>query len=192
MPESRVWLQPANRSAGYTLVDMMLVVALIAIVAGMAVPVSAGLLKQIKADSSGLEALTWLQAARARATAERRNFEVTFDVSGNRIKIERVEPDLKRTPVLDQKLPDGMTFAKISGVPDTPDLFGHTSAVDLDGPGPYMFASDGSFVDANGDPSNGTIGMAKGTDPTSVRAITVFGVTGLTRRWRYSGKQWNQ
>jgi hypothetical protein len=46
------------------------------------------------------------------------------------------------------------------------------------------------FVDANGDPSNGTIFMGKTGQTDTGTAITVFGATGLLRTWRLSGKTW--
>lgn len=177
---------------GFTLAETLMVIACIAILAGMVVPISAGMISRAKADSTGLEVLTWLEAARNRANAERRNFEVTFDTGTRRIRIERIEPDLDKTPILDRELPDRMEFLQLSGAPDTPDRFGNAAAVDLDGPGPHMFTSDGAFVDANGDPSNGTIFVSKGNQTETARAITVFGTTGLLRAWKFSGSGWHQ
>jgi hypothetical protein len=53
-----------------------------------------------------------------------------------------------------------------------------------------MFTSDGSFVDANGDPANGTIFMGKPGRVETAHAITFFGATGLIRTWKFSGQQW--
>jgi prepilin-type N-terminal cleavage/methylation domain-containing protein len=176
---------------GFALVELMVVVALIAVVTSVAIPVSAGMIARAKADSTTLEAVTWLEEPRTRANAERRNFEVTFDTATNHIKVERVNPDASKTLVLDRELPGGTKFVKFAGTPDTPDLFGNASAVDFDGPAPHMFASDGSFTDANGDPSNGTIFMGKTGRIETARAVTLFGATGLLRTWRLAGNQWN-
>ena len=176
---------------GFALVELMVVVALIAIVTSVAIPVSAGMIARAKADSTTLEAVTWLEEPRTRANAERRNFEVTFDTATNHIKVQRVNPDASKTLILDRELPGGTKFVKFAGTPDTPDLFGNASAVDFDGPAPHMFASDGSFTDANGDPSNGTIFMGKTGRIETARAVTLFGATGLLRTWRLAGNQWN-
>jgi type II secretory pathway pseudopilin PulG len=168
----------------------MVVVGIIAIVTGIVIPVSAGMIARAKADSTSVEARTWLEEPRNRANAERRNFEVTFDTATNHIKVERVNADATRTLVLDRELPDGMKFMKPPGAPDTPDLFGNATAVDFDGPAPHMFTSDGSFTDANGDPSNGTIFLGKSGQTEAARAITIFGVTGFLHTWRLVKNQW--
>jgi prepilin-type N-terminal cleavage/methylation domain-containing protein len=177
---------------GFTLVELMMVVALIAVAVGMAVPISGRMIAKAKADSTGIEVQTWLEAARNRAVAERRNFEVTFDLPGHRLRIARVEPDQSRLPIQTRNLPEGMRFLKFAGAADTPDLFGAASAVDFDGPAPHMFTSDGSFIDANGDPSNGTIFMGKTGQRETAQAVTVFGTTGLTRAWKFTGSKWYQ
>jgi prepilin-type N-terminal cleavage/methylation domain-containing protein len=176
--------------AGFSLVELMIVVGLIAVVSAIAVPVSIGTIARSKANSTTVEARSWLEEARNRATAERRNFEVTFNTSTNRIRVERVEPNATRTLILDRQLSDQMRFMRFEGVSDTPDLFGATADVDFDGPNPHMFTSDGSFIDANGDPSNGSIFIGKSNQPMSARAVTVFGTTGLIRHWEWSGNQW--
>jgi hypothetical protein len=53
-----------------------------------------------------------------------------------------------------------------------------------------MFTSDGSLVDSNGDISNGSIFMGIPNRPDTARAVTIFGVTGLTRSWKWRGSQW--
>ncbi len=181
----------ATHPSGFSFIEVLMVLALIGIIAGMAVPISASMIARAKADSTSLETLTWLEAARNRAAAERRNFEVTFDTGTNHVRIDRVEADLSKTLILDRELPDGMKFMQFSGSPDTPDLFGNGAVVDFDGPAPHMFTSDGSLVDANGDPSNGTIFMGKTGKVETGRAITVFGMSGLLRKWKLSGTQWN-
>jgi prepilin-type N-terminal cleavage/methylation domain-containing protein len=186
--EMTIWMR---RTDGFTLIEMMLVVALIGILAGMAVPITAGFLTTAKADSTGIEVTSWLETARARAVAERRNFEVTFDTGTNHVMVQRVEPNLTKTTILDRELPEGMKFVKFA-VSDTPDLFGYSTAIDIDGPAPHMFTSEGSWVDQNGDPSNGTITFGKSGQNQTARAITIFGVSGLTRRWKLTGSTWTK
>jgi Tfp pilus assembly protein FimT len=168
----------------------MIVGALIAVGAGMAVPISAGMIARAKAEGASVSARTWLELARNRAIAERRNFEVTFEADTNRIIVQRVEPDDTRTTIVDRELEDELDFMQFDGAPDTPDLFGSESAIAVDGPGPYMFTSDGSFIDANGDPSNATIFIGKENQVETGRAITIFGATGMIRTWQLAGNKW--
>jgi Tfp pilus assembly protein FimT len=168
----------------------MMALALAMVITGMAVPVSRNLLQRSRATSSTLEVMAWFEAARNRATAERRNFEMTFDSTQRTIKIQRVESSGAKTLIQLKRLPDQVAFTKFSGAPDTPDQFGAASAIDFDGPSPYMFTSEGMFVDANGDPSNGTIFMGRTGQRDTGTAITVFGATGLLRSWRLAGRTW--
>ena len=55
-----------------------------------------------------------------------------------------------------------------------------------------MFTSDGSLIDAAGDVTNGTILSVTSKTPETTRAITVWGVTGLMRSWKWSGSKWLQ
>jgi prepilin-type N-terminal cleavage/methylation domain-containing protein len=178
--------------AGYSLIEMMLVVAVIAILGGISVPITNAMISRARADSASVVAATWLESARNRAVAERRNFEITFDQDTDRIIIERVNSDDTRTLIGNFALEDDLTFMQFEGAPDTPDLFGQDSDVELEGDAPHMFTSDGSFMDANGDPANGTIFLGKPGLVETGRAITIFGATGLIRTWKLAGNKWFQ
>jgi type II secretory pathway pseudopilin PulG len=180
----------ATREGGVSLLELLVVLGIIGAVVGLVVPVTAGMIARAKADSTLTETVTWFETARGRASAERRNFEITFNSVTNRVKVERVEANLTKTVVVDSPLPGETQFFKFSGAPDTPDLFGNGAAIDFDGPEPHMFASDGTFVDANGDPSNGTIFIGKPGQNDTGRAITVIGATGLIRGWKLLGNGW--
>jgi prepilin-type N-terminal cleavage/methylation domain-containing protein len=176
--------------SGYSLAEVMVALCLVAIVAGMAVPISSEFLHQRKADSSVVAAMTAMTAARNRAVAERRNVQIAF-LDPNRIRISRVEvPDGDLTPVQDFTLENGLRFIKYDGVPDTPDAFGAGSATAFSGAMPVMFASDGSLVDANGDVVNGSIFVGLPEQRDSARAVTIFGATGMARAWKWRGTRW--
>ena len=175
---------------GFTLIEMMLVVAVGIILAAMAIPVSGNFIASTKADSSILATLDALETARDRSVAERRNFEVSF-VNPNHIRVERDEvPSGAKTLIADNVLENGQQFVKFGGLPDTPDMFGAAAAITIGGTGPWMFTSDGTFIDSNGDPVNGTIFLGVPNQSNTARAVTVFGVTGLTRSWKWRGSQW--
>jgi hypothetical protein len=94
------------------------------------------------------------------------------------------------TLISDTELEGGQNFVVFAALPDTPDLFGKTAAIKFTGTGPWMFTSDGSFIDSNGDVSNGTVFLGVPNQPFTARAVTVFGVTGLMRAWKWRGSTW--
>jgi len=95
-----------------------------------------------------------------------------------------------RTQIMDIPLDNGQQFKKYASLPDTPDAFGNANAIQFSGTGPWMFTSDGSLIDSNGDVSNGTIFLGVPADEKTARAVTVFGATGLMRTWRWRGTKW--
>jgi prepilin-type N-terminal cleavage/methylation domain-containing protein len=185
--------QPHSAS-GFSLVEVMMVVMLIGILGGMAVPISTSFINRAKADSSVESTLAAVRVARDRAIAERRNVELTF-ISPNRIRLERQNVDangvmVDKTTLSEVVLENGQQFVKFATVPDTPDLFGASSATTFGGTPPFMFTSDGSMVDSNGDVINGSIFVGVPDEVETARAVTVFGVSGLTRTWKWRGARW--
>jgi prepilin-type N-terminal cleavage/methylation domain-containing protein len=179
-------------AAGFTLAELLVVVAVIAVGFAVAIPVTQDMVTRAKNDSSALVAHTFIDAARDRAVAERRNVEITF-VAPNRILLERIEvPSGIKTLVGEMQLEGGQEFVTFGGVTDTPDAFGSGGAVSFTGVLPVMFTSDGSLIDSAGDITNGTVFMGVPDHPDTARAVTVFGVTGMLRTWKWRGAQWFQ
>jgi hypothetical protein len=81
-------------------------------------------------------------------------------------------------------------FQLVTGLPDTPDAFGNSSATTIGSNTPVMFTTDGSFVDSNGDVRNASLFIAITNDRLSARAITIFGATGAVHLWRWNGRAW--
>lgn len=179
-------------TSGFTLTEMIVVVALIAIGMAVAIPVTMNMVSRAKNDSSAVVAHTFLDSARDRAVAERRNFELTF-IAPNRLQLERVEvPSGIKTLVAEMQLEGGQEFLTFPGVGDTPDAFGAAAAVSFTGTMPVMFTSDGSLIDSAGDITNGTVFMGVPDHPETARAVTIFGVTGMLRTWKWRGAEWFQ
>jgi prepilin-type N-terminal cleavage/methylation domain-containing protein len=182
----------AAATAGFTLTEMIVVVALIAIGFAVAIPVTMEMVNRAKNDSSVVVAHTFLDSARDRAVAERRNFELTF-VMPNRLQLERIEvPSGVKTIVAEMQLEGGQEFVKFPDVGDTPDAFGAPTAIHFTGTMPVMFTSDGSLIDSAGDVVNGSVFMGVPDHPETARAVTVFGVTGMLRTWKWRGAEWFQ
>ncbi|HLG60221.1 MAG TPA: prepilin-type N-terminal cleavage/methylation domain-containing protein [Vicinamibacterales bacterium] len=179
---------------GFTLIEMLLVAALVSVVIGMSIPITEQFIRTMKADSSIGAAMNAVDIGHDRAISERRNFVLSF-IGTNRIRLSRQEIDaagvVTSTTVTDEfLLENGQEFVKFVGVPDTPDAFGATAVQSFSGTAPVMFTSDGSLVDSNGDVVNGTLFFGVPNQPLTARAVTIFGVTGLTRSWKWRGSQW--
>jgi prepilin-type N-terminal cleavage/methylation domain-containing protein len=183
---------PAGRpaEAGFTLAEMLVVVALIAIGAGVTIPLTMEMVNRAKNDSSVVVAQTFIDSARDRAVAERRNVELEFRMP-NRLLMYRIEvPSGVKTLIGEMQLEGAQEFRKFPGVTDTPDAFGASSAVSFTGTMPVMFTSDGSLIDSQGDVVNGSVFFGVPDRPESARAVTVFGITGMIRTWKWRGAQW--
>jgi type IV fimbrial biogenesis protein FimT len=184
-----------SREEGYTLVELLMTCAIIAVVGGMAAGVSASFVNRSKADGAVQAFMTVLEVARTRAIAERRNFFVTF-IAPNRVTVQREEivngVPTGLTTITNATLDNQLIYKKYTGLPDTPDQFGAAASIDFDGTGPVAFTSDGSLVDSAGDLSNGTIflGTSSNTSTEAARAVTVMGATGLIKSFAWGKTQW--
>jgi hypothetical protein len=109
------------------------------------------------------------------------------------MQLVRIEvPSGDRTTVGEMLLEGSSEFIKLSGMPDTPDAFGASAEISFTGTLPVMFTSDGSLIDSAGDVTNGTVFVARPSARDTARAITVTGVTGLVRQWKWGGSEWRQ
>jgi prepilin-type N-terminal cleavage/methylation domain-containing protein len=180
----------ASRTSGFTLVEMMMALGLIAVMSAVAAMVMPSALRSATADSGAARVAAVLRTAREQAISQRRNVQVTF-AAPNQIVVTRINVPSTTTTVLGTTvLESGIAFQLFTGVPDTPDAFGNPSATAFGAATSVMFSSEGTFVDQNGDPANGTVFLGKGIDPMSARAVTIFGPTALIRQWRWNGRVW--
>jgi prepilin-type N-terminal cleavage/methylation domain-containing protein len=177
---------------GFTLTELMLVVAIGLIVLGMSIGGIQGMLKTSRADSGLIQLATGIRNARELSVAARRNVQVTFGT--NTIMATKIDVGgatiLLRTTTLEgrnkfQQPPSTVTT-------DTPDAFGNTdtSGINLGTKTPAMFTTDGSLINQDGDIINGSIFIGIPGDPLSIRAVTIFGPTGAMRLWKWDGRKW--
>ncbi len=84
-----------------------------------------------------------------------------------------------------------MTFA---GVADTPMVFGNGAAILIGGvaggPPLMKFTTTGAFINAAGNPINGTIFMGMTGVSSTARAVTILGATGRVRPYFWNGAKW--
>lgn len=184
--------RPWASDRGFTLAEIIVVSALVMVGMAVAIPVTQQMVDRAKNDSALSVTLAFVDGARDRAVAERRNIEISY-VAPDRLYAHRVEvPSGLKTQVAYMKLDGGQEVRKYPSVPDTPDLFGNASPFQFTGTGPWMFTSDGSLIDSQGDVANGTIFFGVPNKPETARAVTVFGVTGMLRSWKWRQAQWSE
>lgn len=187
-------LRKVRGDQGFTLIEMIVVVGLIAVVSAIAIPVSIATISRARADSSAEATFRAISAARTRAIAERRNIYLTLEAP-NRIRLERQEiNDLGQvvglTEVANSILEGGQEFIQFASQGDTDDLFGASAPINFGGPTPVMFTTDGSLVDSAGDVVNASIFVGVPDQPITARAVTILGVSGLMRTWKWDGAKW--
>jgi type II secretory pathway pseudopilin PulG len=170
----------------------MVVVGIIGVCLAVVIAVSPSFIKGAKADGGANQALEVIRSARDTAISQRRNIQLVF-VGTNEIQVIREDIGATglvtgTTTLRTVQLENRTRFLLVSGVPDTPDLFGRTAPASFSST--TRFSTEGTFMDANGDPMNGTLFMAIPNELNTARAITFFGATALVRLWRWNGSQW--
>jgi prepilin-type N-terminal cleavage/methylation domain-containing protein len=176
--------------AGFTALEIMLVVTIMAVVAGMAVMLTPRAIEAARADSSSQRLTAALRLAREQSISQRR--DVIIELTGpNQVRVLREDiPGPDTTLLTDVQFEHGLQFVRFNGMPDTPDAFGGASAVDFGDATSIQFTSEGTLVDENDDVLNGTVFLGVPGQPLSARAVTIFGPTALIRDWRWDGARW--
>ena len=171
---------------GFTLVELLVVIAIIGVLGGVAIVTLSRVLPLRRADSAlQLLQLQLLQAHQG-AIDQRRNFKVTFQGT-NELLIQRIELVGPLKTVADYLLPYGATYTYFSTLPDTPDGFGNTQAVNFNGGNSVIFVSDGSMTDAGNNFCNGTVFIGINNNPSTARAVTVMGATSRIKAYKFNG-----
>ena len=181
----------ARSQRGISLIDMMVTLSVMAIVGSMGTMQITTVRRSLQGDGAMRLAMTQLNRAREMAIAQRRNMEVQF-VGNNWIRIVRNDVPSGTTVLANVAFESNAQYALVSGVGDTPDGFGNSSAISFGSGQPIMFTTDGTLIDSNGSPVNGTVFLSIANVPKSARAVTVLGATGRVRGYRWTGLAWTR
>jgi type II secretory pathway pseudopilin PulG len=176
---------------GYTMVEVIVVGALVIVGSVVAIPVTIRMVNNAKGDSSVVMTATFLQAGRNRAIAERRNVELSFP-DDSTMQLSRIDPITLEATVVDTlRLEDDQKFYRDGDTPAPDDMEDvGDNAINFSGPEPVAFTSDGSLIDGNGDVTNGTIFIGKVGNQETTGAVSIWGVSGLLRSWKWRGGSW--
>ena len=192
----------ARNEAGFSLVEILIAVAVMGLVTGISLFTVRTLLPTLKADSALQQILTQLRQVRTMSVNQRRNFTVTFRGTNDLVVVRQEVPPAGVPPpvpavttaISDTSLPGRMVYMVSAGVPDTPDGFGNARALHFCPASgacssSIVFQSNGSVL-ANGKVVNGTVFMGIPGNAKTARAVTVMGSTGRMRGYRCNGSAW--
>src|SRR6266436_5001333 len=193
--------QYANRlQPGFSLMEILVAVAIITVILGMALLNYGSILPNFKANSAMDQLLYQLRSARERAISHRREVQVEF-VGTNQLTITEIWLVGTAPPATTVSFEGGaqyMVFGSPTAIPDLPAPynFGNSAPIyfgGLSGGPPIMkFSTTGAFIDGGNSLVNGTVFLGIPGKPSTARAISVLGATGRVREYHWDGTQWQE
>src|SRR5207247_5716177 len=183
---TRAIVHQARSERGVSLIDTMVELSVLGIVASMATMQVTTVRRGLAGDGAMRLVMAQLTTAREMAITQRRNMEIQF-VGNNWVQIVRNEVPTGTTVVGNVAMEGNMRYSLVTGVPDTPDGFGNSTAIAFNGATKIMFGPNGALIDNNGAPVNGTVFLSLAGLAESGRAVTVMGSIGRVRGWRWRG-----
>jgi prepilin-type N-terminal cleavage/methylation domain-containing protein len=202
--------RPAEQQRGFSMLELMVVVALIMIITAMAIIAYLPILQDARFDTAMREVIEQLRQGREYAVSNRRYVQVSFPVvaTAGATQYQVVLTQRNDLPPTNGAIANAVLskvpiqfpaqFLVYPGSVDTPDAYGNAAPIEFEGVnggpvGGMLFQSDGELVDGTTyQPINGTVFLAYPAKSTSARGITVLGGTGRIRGWKYNGSVWAQ
>lgn len=179
---------------GFSLIENLLVILFVSIMVAATV-LSTSPLQTFRMDSAMDEVVRQLRTARSQAMAQRREIQIQF-FAPNQMQSTRFELPSGTTPSPTVTVSSSVQFIVVPGVPDTPMAFGNNAPIYFEnqsgGPALMKFATTGAFIDAVGNPVNGTVFLGIPGNNKAARAITVLGATGRIRQYTWNGSSWQE
>ena len=184
---------------GFTMIELVIVVAIIAVMTGFAIPYIIGMQPTLRVNSAARDLTTEMQLAKMRAVSQRNDYVITFDITNNQYSVYddndndfatagAESAELEKTVDIDANY-SGIQFGYVSSQTGTsggsisnPVTFSGT-------PRRVTFRPDGT---AN---KNGSVFIIPTEDiadskDARQRAITVI-QTGRVKLWKHDGSNWN-
>jgi prepilin-type N-terminal cleavage/methylation domain-containing protein len=185
----------SNSRKGFSLLEGMVVLAIIAIVSAMAIISFTNILPNSRANAAMAQLVSQLRSARETAISHRCEVQVQF-VGTNQLTITQIWLVGTPPPPVTVSFEGGATYQVYNTVPDTPEAFGNASAVYFEGitggPPLMKFTTNGSFINAGNAFVNGTVFLGLTGKSTTARAVTILGATGRVRQYHWDGSQWQE
>ena len=178
------------RERGFTAVELLVSVALFATLSAVGIALLASASQTMRANSQATRIAGLIQLARENAIRSQRDLELTFDAGRNAVSVIRTI-DGEPSTIAEVTLEYQMGLRTFAAVGDTPDAFGKGAAADFGDAERVFFISDGSLVDEDSVPVNGTIFLGVEGQPVTARAVTITGTTARPRKYRWLGTQWS-
>jgi len=175
---------------GFTMIELLIVVAIIAVTAAIAIPNIISWIPTMRVNSAARDIVSEMQLARMKAVSERNNYVITFDTSTNQYSIyddgdnDGAEAsELVKTVDVDT-LPSGIQFGYIAGKnPSNDDITGSVQFGATSSPIRETFIPNGT-ANLMGSvyliPTEDIAGSRRDRQ----RAITVI-LTGRIKLWKY-------
>ena len=188
---------PNRLQLGFSLMELLVAVAIISVILGMALLNYGNILPNFRANSAMDQLLYQLRSARERAIAHRREVQVQF-VGTSQLTITEIWLLGTAPPASTVSFEGGAQYIILPGVPDLPAPFnfGNTAPVyfgGVSGGPPIMkFSTTGALVDGGNTLVNGTVFMGIPGRPSTARAISILGATGRVREYHWDGSQWQE
>ena len=177
-----------RRADGYGLPEVLIVLAMTTMLASMTVLSISAALPRFRADSALITLAGQISLARELAVSSRRNVELRFIAPGT-VQLWRWNGGAAAL-ISAVVLENNMRYLLFTGIPDTPDAYGRTAAVDFATATRLQYLADGTFVDQNLVPLNGTVFAGIVGRPETARSITVLGSTGRVTSFKWTGTIW--
>ena len=185
-----------RRNRGFSTVELLIVIAVVLILGGIALPQIVTITTTFKGNSAASDLMSRLRSARETAIASRRYVQVVFS-GNNQVQFFTISPSggasvpLSTNPIA---MASGGQYILFAGVPDTPMQFGNTAPIYINGqsggPLAMYFTPSGAFVGPSFTTISGTIFTGIPGQKSTAHAITIVGGTGRVRLYTYTGTQW--